>query len=114
MKDILAAQFESQALQAELMKTLHNNSITDKFPRLPKLAMKADWPKFWLIVEHCLTKPKYYVSKGLKLTHVINTDKFNNVKALGFVDDALVGVLDGDTLKKFLFTKDEYTGKCFK
>ena len=67
MKDILAAQFESQALdrkattasQAELVETLQEHSIADKFPKLPKLVTKADLTKFWLIIKYWLTKPKY-------------------------------------------------------
>ena len=96
------------------METLQENSIANKLPKLPKLVTKANWPKFWLIMEHWLTKPKYSVGKGGKLTHVDSNDEFNNVKASGYVDDALVGVLDGNVLRKFLHRKDLYTKKGFK
>ena len=86
------------------MKTLHKNFIGKKLPKLPKLTTKADWPKFWLIMEHWLTKPRYSVRKGGKLSRVDSDDEFNNVKASGFINDDLVLVLKGDALKKFLFT----------
>ena len=65
-------------------------------------------------MEHWFAKPKYSVGKGGKLAHVDSDNEFNNAKASGFADDALVTVLEGDALKKFLFTKDEYTGKGSK
>ena len=80
-------------------------------PNLPKLEMEKDWPKLWMIIEHWLTKPKYSAGKSDRLTHIDSEDEFNNVTASMGVDDALVSVLAGDALKKFLHRKDLFQGK---
>ena len=88
------------------MQTLKENSFANKLPNLPKLVTKKDWPKFWMIIEHWLTKPKYSVGKSGRFTHIDSNDEFKNIKASTAVDDTLVSVLDGDTLNKFLHQKD--------
>ena len=80
------------------METLQENSIANKLPKLPKLVTKANWPKFWLIMEHWLAKPKYSDGKGGKIAYFTSDDELNNVNVSGFDDDALVIVLYRDVL----------------
>ena len=66
-----------------------------------------------MIMGHWLTKPKYSFRKSGRLAHINSDDKFNNILASIAVDDALVSMLAGDTLKKFLHQKDLSQGKGF-
>ena len=75
---------------------------------LPKLVTNKGWPKFWMIMEHWLTKPKYSVGKSGRLTHIDSDNEFNNVKVSMAADDALVSILDVNILEKFLHQKDLY------
>ena len=124
LKDILVAQFEIHKLnreshklnreadavrQTELTKTMMEISFSNKLPALLKLETKKDWPQFWMIMQHYLTKGKIN-----KLEHVDSGNEFNNVKASMALDDALVTIINGDALKMFLHRKDEYHGKGFK
>ena len=85
------------------MKTLKGNSFANKLPDLPTLEMKNDWPKFWMIMEHWLTKPKSSVGNSGRLSHIHSDDEFNDVEASMVVDDALVSVLNGNALKTSCF-----------
>ena len=53
-----------------------------------------------MIMEHWLTKPKYSVGKIDRLVHIDSDNEFNNIKVSMVVNDALVSVLGGDTLKR--------------
>ena len=55
---------------------------------------------------HWFSNPKYSVGLGLKLAHILSSDdKFINITVSSFVNDAPVGVLDGDVLRVFLHSK---------
>ena len=42
------ASIADAARQTELMKTMLDNSLSNKLPALPKLETKKDWPHFWM------------------------------------------------------------------
>jgi len=85
-----------------------------KMPPLPKLDKKSDWPAFWRVMKHYLTKTKYSPGKIGKLQHVTSADEYNNEVASKNVPDALLLILTGDAAAKFECQGDTYTDKGFK
>ena len=98
MKDILVLQIKSQELDRKeqklsrqeeaakhtsLIQSIKDNSLSvpGKMPLLPKLDMKKDWPNFWHVIQHYVSKKKYSVSKIRKLKHVETLGNYNNVEA---------------------------------
>ena len=131
MKEILVLQIKSQELDREeqklsqeaaatkhtaLLQSIKDNSSSGpgKIPVLLKLDTKKDWPTFWHVIQHYLSKKKYSVGKIGMLEHVDTLDDFNNVKGSMVVTGALIPVLKGDAINKFLFRDNEYKGKGSK
>ena len=83
-------------------------------PPLPKLDKKADWPAFWRVMQHWLTKSKYSPGKINKLQHVTSADDLNNEVASKNVYDALFMIMTGDATAKFVCQGDTHTNKGFK
>ena len=131
MKDILVLQIKSQELDHKqhklgceadaakhiaLMRTLNDNasSSLNEMPTLPRLETTKEWPHFWTIMNHYLSKKKYSYGKIRRLEYIDAPGEYNNFKASLAITDALVPVLKGDTINKFLWRNDEYKGKGFK
>ena len=66
------------------------------------------------MTKHYLSKKKYSVGKISKLEHVETSGDHSKVKVSMAVADALVPVLKGEALDKFLFLDDGFKGKDFK
>ena len=86
---------------------------TKKMPPLPKLDTKEDWPKFWRVMRHYLSKSKYSPGKVNKLEHVTSANDLNNEVASKNVYDALFMIMTGDAAAKFECQDDTYLNKGF-
>ena len=101
------------AVQNALLKDLRADSAASTISKIPIISKDSDWPQFWHIIQHYLTKEKFLVNLCSTITHVSDHNEFNNTKQSATPGDLLVSAVKGNALAMFWNTGTVYTGKGF-
>ena len=80
-----------------------------KLPALPVLEIKAEWPKFWDIIQHYLHTSTYDIGLGLTIRHDNLGTDYDNAAISARIDDILLSKLDEDAKVLVMGRGKKYT-----